>query len=89
MRRQFVLDKKTEKLLSELASNSAGNRSMVIRTAVQVLADMEDRLDQIEGTPTFQQMMAKSDSDIAAGRVLTHEEVLRMVRTKRSKGKKR
>ena len=62
---------------------------MVIRTAVQALADMEDRLEQIEGTPAFQQMVAKSDTDIAAGRVMPHVEVLRMIRSKRSKGKER
>jgi predicted transcriptional regulator len=83
MRRQFVLDKRTDKLIEELASNGAGNRSMVVRTAVQLLADMEDRLDKIEADPAFQEMLRKSDADIRAGRVIPHEEVVRMSRAKK------
>jgi predicted transcriptional regulator len=89
MRRQFVLDKRTDKLIEELASNGAGNRSMVVRTAVQLLADMEDRLDRIEADPAFQDMMRKSDADIRAGRVIPHSEVVRMSRAKNAKSKKR
>ena len=89
MRRQFVIDKRTDKLIEDLASNGAGNRSMVVRTAVQLLADMEDRLDKIEADPAFQEMMAKSDADIRAGRVLPHEEVVKMSRAKSAKSKKR
>jgi predicted transcriptional regulator len=85
MRRQFVLDKRTDKLIEELASNGAGNRSMVVRTAVQLLADMEERLDKIEADPAFQEMLRKSDADIRAGRVIPHEEVVRMSRAKRKK----
>jgi predicted transcriptional regulator len=89
MRRQFVLDKRTDKLIEELASNGAGNRSMVVRTAVQLLADMEDRLDKIEADPAFQEMMRKSDADIRAGRVIPHSEVVKMSRAKNAKSKKR
>ncbi|MGB2623286.1 MAG: hypothetical protein WA857_22465 [Candidatus Acidiferrum sp.] len=89
MRRQFVLDKRTNQLLEELASYRAGNRSMVIREAIQLYADMEDRLDKIEADPAFQKMMADSDADIKAGRVVPHDEVIRMSRAKSSKGKKR
>jgi len=87
MRKQFVLDKRTNKLLEDLASYRGGNRSLVIREAIQVLFDMEDRLEQIESDPAFQAMMAKSDEDIRAGRVVPHSEVLRMHR-RLSKGKK-
>ncbi|HEV3375286.1 MAG TPA: hypothetical protein VG051_06245 [Candidatus Acidoferrum sp.] len=80
MRRQFVLDKRTDKLIEELASNGAGNRSMVVRTAVQLLAEMEDRLDKIEADPAFQKMMAESDKAIREGRVTPHSEVVRMSR---------
>jgi len=89
MRKQFVLDKRTNKLLEELASYNGGNRSLIVRQAIQVYSDMEDRLDRIEADPAFQAMMAKSDADIKAGRVIPHEEVVRMSKAKAAKGKKR
>jgi predicted transcriptional regulator len=89
MRKQFVLDKRTNKLLEELASYNGGNRSLIVRQAIQVYSDMEDRLDKIEADPAFQAMMAKSDADIKAGRVILHEEVVRMSKAKAAKGKKR
>jgi len=85
MRRQFVLDKRTDELIEDLASNSAGNRSMVVRTAVQLLADMEDRLDKIEADPAFQKMMAESDKPIREGRVTPHSEVVRLSRARSKK----
>jgi predicted transcriptional regulator len=89
MRRQFVLDKRTNKLLEELASYRAGNRSMVVREAIQLYADMEDRLDKIEADPAFQKMMDESDADIKAGRVMTHDEVVKLSRAKNARSKKR
>jgi predicted transcriptional regulator len=89
MRRQFVLDKRTNKLLEELASYRAGNRSMVIREAIQLYADMEDRLDKIEADPAFQKMMDESDADIKAGRVMTRAEVMKLSRAKNARSKKR
>ena len=91
MRKQFVLDKRTNKLLDELASYRGGNRSMVIREAIQVYSDMEDRLEKIEADPAFQAMMAKSDEDIRRGRVTPHSDVVRWHRTKvkAEKGKKK
>jgi predicted transcriptional regulator len=80
MRHQFVLDKRTNKLLEELASYRDGNRSVIVREAIQLYADMEDCLDKIEADPAFQKMMAKSDADIKAGRVIPHSEVVRMSR---------
>ena len=88
MRKQFVLDKRTNQLLEELASYRGGNRSLVIREAIQVYADIEDRLDQIEDDPVFQAMMRESDKAIREGRVTSHEEVLRMSRA-RSKRKQK
>jgi hypothetical protein len=35
MRRQFVLDKRTDKLLENLATEGGGNRSMIVRAAIQ------------------------------------------------------
>jgi predicted transcriptional regulator len=89
VRKQFVLDKKTNKLLEELASYHGGNRSLVVRQAIQVYSHMEDRLEEIEADPAFQAMMAKSNADIKAGRVIPHEEVVRLSRARSSKGKRR
>jgi predicted transcriptional regulator len=91
MRKQFVLDKRTDRLLEELASYRGGNRSLVIREAIQIYSDMEDRLEQVEADPAFQAMMAKSDEDIRRGRVVSHAEVLRKhrARAKAKKGKQK
>jgi predicted transcriptional regulator len=89
MRKQFVLDKRTNRLLEDLASYRAGNRSMVVREAIQLYADMEARLDKVESDPAFQEMMAKSDADIRAGRVIPHSEVVTMSHAKGAKSKKR
>lgn len=87
VRRQFVLDKRTNKLLEELASYRAGNCSLVVRQAIQVYANMEDRLDKIEADPSFQRMMDESERDIRKGRVTPHAKLLRMLRTRRKKKK--
>jgi len=89
LRHQFVLDKRTNKLLEELAFYHAGNRSMVVREAIQLYADMEDRLEKIEPDPAFQKMMAKSDADVKAGRVIPHREVVKMSRARSAKSRKR
>ena len=89
MRKQFVLDKRTNQLLEELASYRGGNRSQVIREAIQVFADMENRLDKIEAEPEFQEMMVRSDADIQAGRVIAQEEVVRRSRAKSRRSKQR
>jgi predicted transcriptional regulator len=89
MRRQFVLDKRTNKLLEELASYRGGNRSLVVREAIQVYSDMENRLDEVEADPGFQQMMRESDKAIREGRVTPHEEVLRMSRRRSKRNQKR
>ena len=88
MRRQFVLDKRTNKLLEELASYRAGNRSMVVREAIQYYADMENDLDKIEANPEFQKMIAQSDADIRAGRGIPHREVVKAFKAKIAKRKK-
>jgi predicted transcriptional regulator len=88
MRRQFVLDKRTNKLLEELASYRAGNRSMVVREAIQYYADMEDEIDKIEADPEFQKMIAQSDADIRAGRGIPHSEVVKAFRVRAAKRKK-
>lgn len=82
MRYQFVLDKRSNKILNELAQYRGGNRSQVVREALIRLADMEESLEKIEANPAFLEMMRLSDEDIRTGRVVSHEEVKRQLRRK-------
>jgi len=77
MRRQFVLDEKTDRLLEELAATRAGNRSFVVREALQLYASIESRLDEIESDSGFRRMMDRSAADFRAGRTISHAEVRR------------
>lgn len=79
MRRQFVLDKKSNQLLEELAENRAGNRSLVVREAIGLFAAMEASLEDIESDPKFLKMMERTAADIRAGRVHTQEDVERLL----------
>lgn len=85
MRHQFVLDKKSNKLLNELAESRDGNRSRVVREALRCYADQEAYLDKIESDPKFIEMMRRSAADIKAGRVYTQEEAERYVAAKRKR----
>lgn len=85
MRHQFVLDKKSNQLLEELAEARGGNRSRVIREAIALYADQEAYLDKLVSDPKFIEMMEKSAADIKAGRVYTQEEAKRYVATKRKR----
>lgn len=85
MRHQFVLDKKSNRLLDELAESRGGNRSRVVREAILVYADHEAYLDKIESNPKFIEMMEKSESDIRAGRVFSQEDAKRYVAAKRKR----
>jgi len=85
MRRQFVLDKKSSKLLDELAETRAGNRSLVVREAIGLYAAMEASLDEIESDPKFVSMMERSAADIRAGRVQTQEAVERRIARRRKR----
>lgn len=76
-RRQFVLDERTNSLLEELAAGRAGNLNNVVREAIQLYADMDSRLDQIEQDPAFIDIMERSEDDIRNGRVVTHAEAKR------------
>ena len=73
-RRQFVLDERTNELLEELAADRAGNLSYVVREAIQLYAEMDSRLDQVEQDPDFVRMMERSEDDIRAGRLVSHRE---------------
>lgn len=85
MRHQFVLDKKSNELLNELAEARGGNRSRVIREAILYYADQEAYLDQIETDPKFLEMMEKSAADIREGRVVEQAEVERRLAKKRKR----
>jgi len=65
---------------STAAATAAGS----LAKALLALAYMETRLDKIEADPAFQEMMQRSDEDIRAGRVVSHEEINRL-RRKHSK----
>lgn len=75
MRYQFVLDRKTNRLLDELAATRAGNRSYVVREAIQSYAALDAALEEMEADAGFQRMVERSAGDIRAGRVYTHAEV--------------
>jgi len=85
MRRQFVLDKKSIKLLDELAETRAGSQSLVVREAIGLYAAMEASLEEIESDPRFINMMERSAADIRAGRVYTQEEAERRLAKKRKR----
>lgn len=85
MRHQFVLDRKANKLLNELAESRGGNRSRVVREAILCYAEQEAYLDRVEAEPKFIEMMEKSAADIKAGRVYTQEQAERYVAAKRKR----
>jgi predicted transcriptional regulator len=85
MRRQFVLDKKSNQLLEDLAETRAGNRSLVVREAIGLYAAMEASLEEIESNPEFVKMMEMTAADIRAGRVHTQEQVERHLAKKRKR----
>ncbi|OFV94936.1 MAG: hypothetical protein A3F68_13150 [Acidobacteria bacterium RIFCSPLOWO2_12_FULL_54_10] len=75
MRRQFVLDERSERLLDRLAASRAGNRSFVVREAIALYAALEERLTEMESQPGFLRLMRQTAADIEAGRVLTHAQM--------------
>lgn len=87
IRRQFVLDRKTDRLVKELAREGYGSRSRVVRDAVALLAEREAMFERIESDPDFIAMMERSEKDFRAGRVVSHEEVVRRHLAMKKKGK--
>ncbi len=74
---------KTDNPIPSLASDGC-NRSHVVREAIQLYAEMRARLDAFEENAPFEEMMERSAADIRAGRVVSHEEVKKRARRRRS-----
>lgn len=87
LRRQFVLDRKTDRILKRLAADRDGNHSRIVREAIQRFAEIEARLDAIEEDPGFIAMMERSEADFRAGRFIRHEELKRQIRAARNRKK--
>lgn len=85
MRHQFVLDKKSNRLLDELAESRGGNRSRVVREALLYYADREAYLDKVESDPKFIEMMERTAEDIREGRVYTQDDLRRLIAKKRTR----
>jgi predicted transcriptional regulator len=85
MRRQFVLDQESNRLLEDLAETRAGNRSLVVREAIGLYAAMEASLEVIESDPKFVKMMERTAADIREGRVYSQEEVERRLAKRRKR----
>ena len=83
MRRQVVLDARSEELLNQLAAARAGNRSFVVREAIALYAALEDHLDEIESDPAFRRRMRRAAAALEAGRVLTQAQAEKRLRRKR------
>ena len=84
MRRQFVLDERSERLLDRLAASRAGNRSFVVREAIALYASLGDRLAEIESQPGFRRLLRQTAADMEAGRVLTHAQVKKRLGKRRN-----
>jgi len=75
IRRQFVLDRKTDRKIRDLALDGYGSRSRVVRDAVALLAEREAMFEKVESDPAFIRMMERADEDIRAGRLIPQEEI--------------
>ena len=84
-RRQFVLDKKSNRTLNQLAGDGAGNFSSIVRRGIQLVAEQEAMFDAIESNPGFIAMMEQSDKDFQAGRYITLDELKKKLRANRRK----
>jgi hypothetical protein len=85
MRRQIVLDRKSDKLLKRLTADRDGNYSRTVRQALEALADQDAMFDAIERDPGFIAMMEESDQAFRDGRFTTLDDLKRMLRAKRRK----
>jgi len=85
MRRQIVLDPKSDRLLKQLTADRDGNYSRTVRQALQALADQDAMFDAIERDPGFIAMMEQSEKAFREGRYTTLDDLKKMLRTRRRK----
>jgi predicted transcriptional regulator len=85
MRRQIVLDAKSDKLLKQLTADRDGNYSRTVRQALQALADQEAMFESAERDPGFLAMMEQSERDIQAGRYITLQELKKRLHSRKRK----
>ena len=85
MRRQFVLDKKTNLTLNRLAAEGNGNFSAIVRKGIDLVAEQAAAFEVIERDPGFRAMMERSEREIRAGNFITLDELKRQIRAKRRK----
>lgn len=85
MRRQIVLDPRSDKLLKRLTADRDGNYSRTVRQALQALADQEKLFEAVEHDPGFIAMMERSEAEFRAGKGIPHDEVVRQLRAARKK----
>lgn len=76
---QVVLDDETYRLLEELAQPRAGNKSFVVREALQYFADregIERALDAVLGRREAREAMEAGLAAWSRGEVVAHERVV-------------
>ncbi|MBI3975629.1 MAG: hypothetical protein HY334_04480 [Armatimonadetes bacterium] len=83
---QVTIDEQTARLLESLAVPRAGNKSFVVREALQRMAEQEGfegYLDWLEQQPRVRGSLERALADERAGRIQTHQQVLRGTRKTR------
>jgi len=83
---QVTIDEQTAKLLESLAAPRAGNKSFVVREALQRMAEQEgfeQYLDWLEQQPQVRSSLERALGDERTGRIKTHQQVLRRLRKPR------
>lgn len=84
-RRQFVLDKKSNRTLDRLAAEGDGNYSAIVRRGIELAAEEQAILEATENDPGFIKMMEESEKAFLEGRWTSYEDVKKMMRARRKK----
>ncbi len=83
---QVTIDEQTARLLESLAAPRAGNKSFVVREALQRMAEQEgfeQYLDWLEQQPQIRGSLERALADERTGRIKTHQQALRRLRKPR------
>ena len=83
---QVTIDEQTARLLETLAAPRAGNKSFVVREALQRMAEQEgfeQYLDWLEQQPQVRSSLERALADERTDRIKTHQQVLRRLRKPR------